>query len=785
MKNHRRNRALKMTQLEPLENRRLFAAGVLDKSFSADGKTTIAEVMTASGLGNIDARDVAVQSDGKTVVAGTFVQSGSSNTDGSFTVARFNLDGSLDQTFGSAGKGIFSISVGKKGTDRVTSVAIQSDGKILVAGSTKVDRTAALDTTDFAVIRLLTTGRLDNSFDGDGMRTIKIRESAQAEDIAVQSDGKIILAGSATEFPLFRATNTDMAVVRLKSNGSLDSSFNGGGIRTIGTEEKIDSGDTAAIDSNGNIVIGGATFTNNLLAVSMARVKPNGTMDTSFGNNGRAINPIASQNFLQASGMVIQGDGKIVVSGTNSKAGVRNAVMVRYLTNGSRDLSFGGVSGGVVLPPGLAIASDVIRSADGGLIVGGGTDGKFTLIGFNANGVLNSSFGTGGKVVTDFGDAKADIMGLAKGPGKRFVATGRSFGHTARYLDSGANVVLAAALDTRTTEGTTDTASMLVTRSERLPTPTRIFFTIGGTAKFSSTFGSDYQLSGLSIGKDGRPFVDIPANETFAIVRIAAIDDAAIEGNETAVFTIASDANYDLGSRAGATINIIDNDAGVTTNLSGVNDAYVRDGANANTNFGSANELQIKTGGAGFNRLSYIKFDLSSVSSIVDAKLQLFGNMSDTQNISIPISLFPVAENTWTGSGITFNNKPSAGTTQVASTTVVGTTQTLYEFDVTNYVRQEKVAGRNLVSFLLKSLVNSASFASFVSGNAASKQPKLSIISAASSAAASASTVPPVNVQSGRSLNFDTGTTIQPLRLAEQLFSDQSLLSAEVGIAVE
>jgi hypothetical protein len=205
-----------------------------------------------------------------------------------------------------------------------------------------------------------------------------------------------------------------------------------------------------------------------------------------------------------------------------------------------------------------------MQSSDGGLIVAGSSNRKIALAGYTADGATNASFGNAGKLVTDFGSLDTTFgMGLAKGTGmRRFVVAGGSQFSTARVLDANANVVSVGSFDPNAAEQGRDPASLLVTRTERLPFTTRVFFTIGGTATAPTGAPNriDYDLAGMDLPRNAQPFVDIPAGQTFAQVVITPRDDARRESRETAIFTIQPNAAYVLGTNPSATARITDND---------------------------------------------------------------------------------------------------------------------------------------------------------------------------------------------------------------------------------
>lgn len=157
-------------------------------------------------------------------------------------------------------------------------------------------------------------------------------------------------------------------------------------------------------------------------------------------------------------------------------------------------------------------------------------------------------------------------------------------------------------------------------------------------------------------------------------------------------------------------------------------DAYVRDGASANSTFGGAAALQVRTSTSGNTRWTYLKFDTSGVASIARARLRLFGALSGTSGTSVQTAVYPSSVTAWNEATLTWNNKPAAATTALASVTMTNsTTARWYEWDVTNYLRQERAAGRHIVTLVLKNSSSSTVNDAFNAKEAGSNPPQLAI----------------------------------------------------------
>ncbi|HJZ82272.1 MAG TPA: hypothetical protein VKD91_18065 [Pyrinomonadaceae bacterium] len=317
--------------------------GSLDSSFNGDGKWLQGFTLAGDGQAAVA---VAIQSDGKVVFAGT----GAPTRFPSIVVFRLNVDGTLDNSFNGNGYQI----VQQTGALLFpTDIALQPDGKILVAGQKGKDA---------LVVRLNPDGELDDSFDGDGMASANFGALSLAQALAIQPDGKIVIAGT-----LFLSSpginHTDIAVARFNQNGSLDPSFEGDGKLTydMGTSEFSAA---LAIQADGKIVVlGNGGFDFSLL---MLRLNLDGSLDSSFDGDGVVQTP---RKF--ATDAKIQPDGKIVVAGQTGP--FEPFAAGRYNPDGSLDTSFG-VNGFVTTSfssEGIGLARRVVIQADGKIVVAG------------------------------------------------------------------------------------------------------------------------------------------------------------------------------------------------------------------------------------------------------------------------------------------------------------------------------------------------------------------------------------------------------------------------------
>lgn len=364
--------------------------GTLDMTFNSIGYQT-------AGFGNYDdnGNAVAIQDDSKIVVAGET----STGTDFDIAVMRFNADGSVDETFANNGRA--TVNLGHL-YDTGKSVAIQDDGKIVVAGSFL----SVGYGFKMCAVRFNSDGTLDNTFASNGVDSIVAGSgSCQANAVALQDDGKIVLAGSSTD-----GYNLDFTIVRLNADGSLDNNFGTGGIEIFSIANADDYANGVAIQNDGKIVATGKSGNNPDVAV--IRLNEDGTPDNSFSSDGKLTTNVNGNDNSFA--VAIQSDDKIVVCGEAYDGVTYDISVLRYTSSGGLDNSFSG-DGKATFAIGSTYEGgyDVEIQQDGKILVCGKTAttsaaDNVALIRLKTDGTLDAGFGSNGKVSTDiagYGDA--------------------------------------------------------------------------------------------------------------------------------------------------------------------------------------------------------------------------------------------------------------------------------------------------------------------------------------------------------------------------------------------
>jgi uncharacterized delta-60 repeat protein len=307
---------------------RYTSGGSLDTSFDGDGK-----IITSLGSGlKSYAKYVSVQADGKIIVAGSSYTS----TDPqifSFSIVKYNTNGSLDTSFNNGGivNTIFDTS---EAYVNLNTIIEQPDGKFLVT------TTEGSNSLEFVLRRYNAIGSNDTSFGNNGKSTLFIQDVNKAFGIALQQDQKIIVAGYSFSFTDF--INYKFNVVRYLNNGVPDASFDNDGIMDSQFDSSNDLSAKILIQPDDKIISVGIkkTFPGKEL-IAMSRTNIGGSIDTTFGINGKVVSDLG-QGYSKITNATLQNDGKILVSCETATSGnPYEYSLVRYNNNGSLDVTFG------------------------------------------------------------------------------------------------------------------------------------------------------------------------------------------------------------------------------------------------------------------------------------------------------------------------------------------------------------------------------------------------------------------------------------------------------------
>jgi uncharacterized delta-60 repeat protein len=382
------------------------APGDLDPSFGNGGKSIV-------DLGGTEqVTDLLLQPDGKIIVTGTGTALG---TDLDLFAARLLVpEGTLDPSY-AGGFGWSRVDLGD--VNQGGASVLQPDGKILLVGS--IDSVE----DDYGVARLLNPeGTFDGSFGNGGRRGGLVTGADGADAIALQPDGRIVIAGSRSTGPAGR----DWQIARLVNpQATPDSSFGSGGFVTQNFGGSADEAFDVLVQPGGKILVAGASRNegSGFAFGAILRLLPGGTPDNSFGNTGDR------QNLGQAIfNLALQPDGKILAVGVEGL----QMVLYRLTADGDIDDSFGGGDGRSGAG-GFTSGSEVLVQPDGKIVVAGsaiGTNGveTFDIARFQPNGLLDTTFGDGGKVTIDFGSSGAyqTANGLVQQPNGKLIVAGYS-----------------------------------------------------------------------------------------------------------------------------------------------------------------------------------------------------------------------------------------------------------------------------------------------------------------------------------------------------------------------
>lgn len=356
------------------------------------------KVVTSIGSGIDKAYGVAIQSDGKIVVAG---YSTSSLTDKDFTVCRYLSNGNLDSLFGTNGIVTTDLQLGS--ADIAFGIALQSDNKIVLAGSSDDG-----SNKNGALIRLLSNGVIDSTFGTNGIVITDFENNQQDEIKAIkinQLTGHIIVGGSS----IISSSIGKPVIARYLQNGQLDATFNSTGIKTlwiaVNDQNRIFSVEDLVVLPNGKIT---ATGWRKYVSTSISseywacRVLSNGNMDNSFSSDG-VISYSDGTGSSYGYGLLLNANQDLIIAGTRSYNGIYTYKFLKI----NQDGTIPSTSVSYAIAGGIEIANAIVETTTGQYILAGSmgstTTANFGLIRTAASSTLDVNFGTNGVVQTTFG----------------------------------------------------------------------------------------------------------------------------------------------------------------------------------------------------------------------------------------------------------------------------------------------------------------------------------------------------------------------------------------------
>jgi uncharacterized delta-60 repeat protein len=358
--------------------------------------TTSHTTRTYPGLSLVDVtgfddlnQSIAVQDDGKILVAGFTFHGGIIETAYDYSIVRLNADGTLDHSYGSDGRMLINAEVS---IDQGYTLAVQPDGKLLMSYTTYNG-----STHDFQVTRFTAQGALDSSFNGTGTVDIPAGIGPDSAYIKLNADGTILLTGTAPDHAV---------VTQLKPDGSLDRSFGDLGTAIISSFDAYDT--HATVMPDGKLLLAGTVFADGSYQYAVALINADGSRDSDFGTAGQVVLGDATGLYYN-SAITVQADGKILIVG-----GFEDFSLVRLNADGSFDTTFSGDGQAIMDIQGYDAADSVTVLADGKILVAGvsslNDNGDYSIIRLNSDGSLDTGFASlDGKAHID-GSAVGDVL---------------------------------------------------------------------------------------------------------------------------------------------------------------------------------------------------------------------------------------------------------------------------------------------------------------------------------------------------------------------------------------
>ncbi len=377
-------------------------AGDLDVRFGGgDG-------LVASNFGGHDDGSALLrQSDGKLIVLGT-----STNNGYRLLVARYTADGQLDPSF--SGDGFLTDQVSSANT-RGYAGLLTSSGKIVVVGDVENSATTAID-YKFALAQYTATGAADTSFGSAGKLSTAIGDNAQAFAAALAPNGKIVVAGLRRS-----GSNSDFAVARYNTNGTLDTTFSSDGIQIVDFGSPYDEAYAVAVQSDGKIVLAGKTGSGSSTNIALARLNSNGALDTTFSGDGRLTKDV-NGNTDVVRGVTVLSSGHILVAGSTLDGSRYQFALLKYTSSGQLVTSFGSNGVATAAFNNSALANGLIEQPDGSTILFGKHYPHTAVARFDPTGQRDQSFGSDGMVTIEHGTASNASSGVLDADGNIVLA---------------------------------------------------------------------------------------------------------------------------------------------------------------------------------------------------------------------------------------------------------------------------------------------------------------------------------------------------------------------------
>ena len=382
--------------------------GRLDRRFSGDGRvTTFSGGAVPFGLAIDDERRI--------VVAGYTTDAGGTD----IAVARFRPGGDLDPDFG-GGDGRVTIDLG--GFDYAFDVAIQTDGRIVVAGERVTDTR-----DDMVVVRLLAGGAIDDSFAGNGRLLVDFGRPFQAATtLAIDGDQRIVVGGSTSG-----GQRSRWALARVLADGTFDASFSGDGLVATDMSSGAEQIHDLQVDGSNRVVAVGEATVRGRVRFAIARYTEAGSLDGSFSGNGREFTDVAPGRDV-AFAVALVPDGGYLAAGLATDGGRGSWAAVRYRQRGGLVPSFGRRGIRVIdLGPEHEFAHDALVRNNGKILLAGrghrpGHGSEMLVIRLDAGGAFDRSFAGDGRSFIDFSGQDDTARALILDRFGRVVVTGEA-----------------------------------------------------------------------------------------------------------------------------------------------------------------------------------------------------------------------------------------------------------------------------------------------------------------------------------------------------------------------